>query len=203
MRRLFTILLMVAAMAVSAQTPAQMQKQIAAAAQKLRTMDCDFIQTKHLKMLNEKMVSTGTMRYQRTDKLRWEYTKPYKYTFVMNGQKVMITKGGRTDVINTAENKIFREVARIMVGTMTGSSISSAKDFKAAYQVKGGEWIVTLTPQRKDMKRMFKTIQLTYNVQQAIVTRVVLTEVSGGVTDIELKNIKTNGNISQSTFAVR
>ena len=33
------------------------------AVSKIETMQCDFVQTKHMKMLNNKMVSTGIMAY--------------------------------------------------------------------------------------------------------------------------------------------
>ena len=60
---------------------AKVKQQINAVASKMKTMQCDFVQTKYLKMLNDKMVSRGKMYYQQSNKLRWEYTSPYTYTF--------------------------------------------------------------------------------------------------------------------------
>ena len=53
---------------------AKIRQQIEAAASNMKSMQCDFVQTKYLRMLNDKMVSTGKMYYQQSDKLRWEYT---------------------------------------------------------------------------------------------------------------------------------
>lgn len=69
---------------------AQVRQQIGAVASRMKSMQCDFVQTKHLRMLNEKMVSRGKMYYQQGNRLRWEYTSPYAYTFVINGSKVLI-----------------------------------------------------------------------------------------------------------------
>ena len=66
---------------------AEIRHQIESAAVSMKTMQCDFVQTKYLRMLNDKMVSTGKMYYQQSDKLRWEYTSPYTYAFVLNGFK--------------------------------------------------------------------------------------------------------------------
>ena len=52
-------------------------KQINTAVSRISTMQCDFEQTKHMKMLNNKLVSTGIMKYQQSDKLRCEYKKRF------------------------------------------------------------------------------------------------------------------------------
>lgn len=71
--------LCVVTLTVSAQgdNEAEIRHQIESAAVSMKTMQCDFVQTKYLRMLNDKMVSTGKMYYQQSDKLRWEYTSPY------------------------------------------------------------------------------------------------------------------------------
>ena len=43
-------------------------------AHSLKSMQADFVQTKTMKMLGDKMVSNGKMYYQQSDKLHWEYT---------------------------------------------------------------------------------------------------------------------------------
>ena len=91
---------------------AQVRQQIGAVASRMKSMQCDFVQTKHLRMLNEKMVSRGKMYYQQGNRLRWEYTSPYAYTFVINGSKVLIRKNKRSDVINVNQSKMSKEIAR-------------------------------------------------------------------------------------------
>ena len=56
---------------------ANVRQQIEVAATNMKTMHCDFVQTKTVRMLNDKMISQGKMYYQQSDKLRWEYTTPY------------------------------------------------------------------------------------------------------------------------------
>ena len=69
-------ILCLAALPCLAQSEAQMRSQINKAAAQLSSMQCEFVQTKHLKMLNKSMVSNGKMYYQKSNKLRWEYTTP-------------------------------------------------------------------------------------------------------------------------------
>ena len=181
---------------------AKVKKQISAVASSLKTMQCDFVQTKNIKMLNDKMVSKGKMYYQQSDKLRWEYTSPYTYTFVLNGSKVLINKGKRSDVINVDQSKFFKEIARIMMNSVVGKSLTDTKDFKSTITATAAEYVATLYPQQKQMKQMFKQIVLHFSRQKSIVTKVELVEKNGDRTVIELKNVKTNQAINASTFSI-
>jgi outer membrane lipoprotein carrier protein len=143
---------------VQAQTvnQAHVKQQISKAASALKSMQCDFVQTKHLKMLNEDMVSQGKMYYQQPDRLRWEYTTPYSYTFLLNGSKVLLKNKHRNDVIDVNQNKLFKEIARIMMSTVVGTCLSDEKDFHVTITATQTEWVATLLPVRKDMKQLFR-----------------------------------------------
>lgn len=178
------------------------KRSISNATAKMKSLECDFVQTKYLKMLNDKMISYGKMYYQQSDKLRWQYTSPYTYTFVLNGSKVLLVKGKRSDVIDVNQNKMFREIARIMMNSVIGKSLSDTKDFTTAIATTATEHVATLTPLRKDMKQMFQRIVLHFNRRQMMVTTVELVEKKGDRTVIELKNAKTNAAISAKMFSV-
>ena len=181
---------------------AQIRQKIAVAAQTMTSMQCDFVQTKQLKMLNDKMVSEGRMYYSQKDKLRWEYVKPYQYTFIMNGDRVLLKNRERSDVIDVRQNKLFREIANIMLNSVVGNCLSDDRTFKTSISTTGGEWVATLLPQRKDMKQMFQKIILHFDQRQATVSRVELVEKNGDQTTIDLKNIRKNETIAPRTFAV-
>lgn len=181
---------------------AQIRQKIAVAAQTMTSMQCDFVQTKQLKMLNDKMVSEGRMYYSQKDKLRWEYVKPYQYTFIMNGDRVLLKNKERSDVIDVRQNKIFREIANIMLNSVVGNCLNDDRSFKTSITTAGGQWVATLLPQRKDMKQMFQKIILHFDQQRATVSRVELVEKNGDLTTIDLKNIRKNETIAPRTFAV-
>jgi len=195
-------LLFVVLSAYAQDAEALMKKRIAEAAQAMTSMQCDFVQTKQLRVLNDKMVSEGRMCYSRNDKLRWEYVKPYQYTFIMNGDRVLLKNRERSDVINIQQNKLFREIARIMMSSVVGSCLTDNRTFKVSLQEKSVEWSATLIPQRKDMKQMFQRIVLRFDQRQATVYRVELVERNGDLTTIDLKNIRKNETIALSQFAV-
>ena len=195
---------LLALLPLSAQTVnhTQVKQQINKAASALKSMQCDFVQTKHLKMLNENMVSQGKMYYQQPDQLRWEYTTPYSYTFLLNGSKVLLKTNHRNDVIDVNQNKLFKEIARIMMSTVVGTCLSDEKDFHVTITASQTEWIATLLPQRKDIKQLFQQIVLYFNKEKSMVSRVELIEKKGDRTLIELKNIRTNAPIQKSLFNI-
>lgn len=181
---------------------AKVKQQINAVASKMKTMQCDFVQTKYLKMLNDKMVSRGKMYYQQSNKLRWEYTYPYTYTFVLNGSRVLISKGKRNDVINVNQSKFFKEIARIMMNSVVGKCLTDSKDFKVSLSGASAEYVATLYPQQKQMKQMFQKIILHFNKQNSTVSKVELIEKKGDRTIIELKNVKSNAPINAKVFGI-
>ena len=189
---------------ISAQTlnEAQIRQRVNQATAAMKTMQCDFVQTKHLKMLNDVMVAHGKMYYLQNNKLRWEYTNPYAYIFVLNGDKVLLKNKQRNDVIDVNQNKLFREIARIMMSSVVGNCLSDDKTFKTTIATSNGEWIATLVPQRKDMRQMFQRIVLHFNPQRAVVSCVEMVEKNGDKTVINLKDIRTNETINAEIFAV-
>lgn len=168
----------------------------------LRTMQCDFVQTKHLKILDDDFVSYGRMCYARPGKLRWEYTAPYTYTFILNGSQVKLVSGGRTDVIDTNQSKVFKEITRIMMNSVVGKYIDNDRDFKTTLSETSTEWVATMLPQSKTLRQLFTRMVLHFDKQRVLVSCVELTEKNGDRTVIELKNIKTNQPIDAKLFAV-
>ena len=188
---------------IAQQNETQIRQAITQAASAMKTMQCDFTQTKHLKMLNDKMTSKGRMYYQQTNRLRWEYTSPYSYTFILNDDKVLLKNKQRNDVIDVNKNKLVREIARIMMNSVVGTSLTDDKSFKSTIATNGNEWIASLLPQRKDLKQLFQKIILHFNKHNAMVKQVELIEKNGDRTVIELNNIRTNEKISADMFTIR
>jgi len=180
----------------------KIRQQINAVASTMKTMQCDFVQTKYLKMLNDKMVSHGKMYYKQSNQLHWEYTSPYTYTFILNDSKVQISQGDRKDVIDVNQSKFFKEIARIMMNSLVGKSFTDQKDFTSSIVEEGTEYVATLYPRQKQMQQMFQSLVLHFDKQKSIVSVVELIEKKGDRTVIELKNVKTNIPVDEKAFHI-
>lgn len=204
-RRLLLILIitLVGNLTISAAiNQTQVLKEISVAAASTKTMQCDFVQTKSLKMLGDKMISKGQMWCQNPSLLRWQYNTPYNYTFILNGNTVKIAKGKRRDTIDINKNKMFKEIARIMMNSVLGNVLTDKKDFSASVIARDRYYIVTLVPQKKEMKQMFKSILLHFDTVLKVVTKVEMIEKNGDNTVIQLNNIKVNKPINASVFKI-
>ena len=204
-RLLFLILILSHIIPLSAQqlTEEQIKQKVNQTASAMKTMQCDFVQTKHLKMLNNDFVSHGKMYYQQSNKLRWEYTSPYSYTFILNNDQVLLKNKQRNDLIDIKQNKLFREIVRIMMSSVVGNCLADDKNYKVSVAAIGNEWVATLLPQRKDMKQMFPKLILHFNAKKSVVNNVELYDKNGEKTIIELKNIRINETIPSNMFAIQ
>ena len=204
-RLLFLILILSHIIPLSAQqlTEEQIKQKVNQTASAMKTMQCDFVQTKHLKMLNNDFVSHGKMYYQQSNKLRWEYTSPYSYTFILNNDQVLLKNKQRNDLIDVKQNKLFKEIVRIMMSSVIGNCLTDDKNYKVSVATIGNEWVATLLPQRKDMKQMFPKLILHFNAKKSVVNNVELYDKNGEKTIIELKNIRINETIPSNMFAIQ
>lgn len=156
----------------------------------MESLECNFIQTRHSKMLSEDIKSEGRMSYKRPDVLLWEYTSPKRHSFAMKGAKVTMKNAEGAEVADSGSKKAFREIARLMTGSLTGEMLADGRGFSADAAEKGGEWVVTLTPVRKDLQQMLSSMTMYYDTQIKSVVKVELMERSGDYTTIVFKNIR-------------
>ena len=186
-------------------TPQQKQQAIVAisrAVSAMETMQCTFVQTKHMSMLNDRLVSHGVIYYRQPDKLRWEYTRPYDYLFIFNGAKVYMGNRSRKSVVDTASNRLFREIAGIMMSTVTGKALADPERFSLDVEEVQQSWHVTLVPKKKELKRMFQKVVLVFNRADAAILGVNIYEKNGDLTEILMSDVTKNAKIDEARFAI-
>jgi len=213
MKKTITLILLITiiliANAQSGFTPAtdaqqkEMTQRITETSANLKTLRCDFVQKKTVSILSEVMISEGRMFFKQKEKLRWEYTKPEPYEFVMNGEKVMTHSGNTKNVMNLNSSKMFRKISKIIVSGIIGSGIFDATTFTAKFFVGAKENLVALTPKQKELKQMFKEIRICFNKTDYLVNSVEIEELNGDKTLIEMKNKQINIELSDEVFSVR
>jgi len=197
------LILLGCALTAQGQTPAQMRQQIRQAAASVETMQCDFVQTRHVSLLGgEPVVSRGTLHFQQPDRLRWEYQSPRCYTVILNGSKLLLQGDGRSDVVDTRRNRMFREIARLIISSVADPPLADDRDFRVSLSSGSSQWTATLEPRRKPLRRLFRQIRLHFDRQRKCVVQVELVEPTGDTTTIVLRNQRTNVPIPAQTFAV-
>lgn len=202
---IFTLLLMLLSVTASFSqnyTQAQVRQRINSVAAHTNSMTCDFVQTKTLHMLKSKVVSCGNMYYCKPNKLRWEYTSPYHYIFILNGQTVWLKNSKGDSKINVAQSKMFKEITRIMMSSVLGTCVSNNRDFNVSLQGRGNSWYAVMTPKRNPMKQMFSQIVVYFDMAKSMVSSVKMVEKNDDATVITLKNIRTNTPVNAKVFSL-
>lgn len=206
-RVLFILMAWVLSMSAFAQTKltaAQRQKvveKVNKSTSAITSMQCNFTQTKSMKMLSKKMQSAGVMYYKKTNKLRWQYTSPYDYTFVLNGDKVHIKSSKSSQKIDVQRNKMFRQITNIILTTITGGSLKSSADFTVEMYQADKKYFARLYPKKKELKQIYSVIEIYFNPELTMVSTVKMQEKTGDVTTVNLINIKTNQPINEKVFS--
>ena len=121
----------------------------------------------------------------------------------INNNRVHIKTSKNSNTIDIRSSRLFQGIARVMMNSVTGKSLSNDSDFSVEMMTQGNEWIASLTPKGKEMKALFKTIRLHFDSQKQMVSKVEMIEKNGDNTVIQLMHVKTNGKIEESTFAIR
>lgn len=195
-------LLAVAQTAVTADEQERIIAEINAAAKDVRTIQCDFTQTKTLSIMNDRLVSRGNMVYAQPGHLRWAYTTPYTYTFVITDDKVHIAKGSQRSSIDLRSSQAFQELARLMAGSVTGQCLASGRDYDVTILADAHTYVAQLRPKDKRLRQLFATIRLTFDRQTRIVREVLLTEPAGDTTTITLNNVRQNQPVNAKAFSL-
>jgi outer membrane lipoprotein carrier protein len=161
----------------------------------VKSIQCDFTQVRQSTMLKEKQTSKGKMSFSGKN-LKWEYTEPNKFALTVkeeNGQQqVYIQQDGKTKKADSQSGQLFKGIAQIVMGSVTGAALSDNGDFTVEMYTQGDIWVAKLTPKQPKLKKMFTSILLYFNEKHNAVTRVEMKEANGDGTVITFANVKLN-----------
>lgn len=187
---------------LTAEQKKQMIEKIDKTASAMTGMQCEFTQTKSMKLLSKEMQSKGIMYFKRPNKLRWQYTSPYDYTFILNGDKVQIKSSKSTKNIDVQGNKMFRQITNIILNSVTGGSLKSSSDFNVEVYKKDNSYFAKLFPKKKELKQLYQVIEIYFDPALTMVNSVRMVEKTGDETRVNLINTKLNVAVDEKMFAV-
>jgi len=175
------------------------KKQFTAESAKVMSISCDFSQEKTLTALTEKITSTGKFWFKRSNKLRLEYTKPFVYLIVMNGDKMLVRDNQKENRINVKSSKLFQQVNRIMIDCVQGNILDS-KDFTTHVFENGTTFLLEMTPASKMLREFFQTIVLIVDKKDYSAKSITMNEPMGDITLIKFEHKKINEPIPDTVF---
>lgn len=180
-----------------------LQSALAATARNTQTIASDFSQVKHMKMMNDKVSSKGKFYFKKEDKIRIEYTSPFRYLLVMSGGRIMVKdENNKSNKINTRNSQTMQSVNRVIMDCMRGTVFSN-KDFSVkAFETKG-QYLLQLSPLNSAMKGLFARIDVYLDKTDNSISKLVMNEKGGDYTDMNFTNKKINTSLGDALFAIR
>jgi outer membrane lipoprotein-sorting protein len=178
---------------------AQFKTQFKDASAKIQTVKSDFTQEKTLFALTEKITSHGKFWFKRTNKVRLDYTTPFTYRMIINGDKVLVKDDHKESRINVRTNKLFQQINRIMLDCIQGTILES-HDFTTRIFENDGGYLLELTPVSKNLRDFFQNIVLIIEKNDYSVRSMELNEPSGDKTIMTFRNKSINAAIQDEIF---
>lgn len=195
-RPLFILILAFIGLTAKAQTPlsdAQSQEviqQLTERAASMQTMQCRFVQEKTSAMLAEPSIAEGIMEYIAPDRLRWEYTAPYAFALVVEGERITKITDGQPEVLEGNSSRMYQGMADLIMGSASGRNLFDTTVFDLVLTDDGDHWKAAMTPKRRDMKRMFKALEFCFHKTTSTIHLVRFIESSGDVTFIRFEEVR-------------
>lgn len=211
MRRIFFVLLILGiACTVNAQYPGYKQlsntelfhKNFAVASRSISTIKSDFIQEKNMSLLAEKIVSKGNFYFRKENAVRMEYTQPFQYLMIINGNNIYIKDSQKENKISAKSNKLFQQVNKIIIDCVNGKALQS-NDFNVKVFEGNTDYLAELSPADKNLKSFFSHINMIIDKKDYGVLRIEMHEPSGDDTRIRFVNRLLNTPLADALFAIR
>ena len=169
------------------------------AAESIRTLEADFTQKRHLKILEAPLISKGRLYYRAPDLLRWEYSSPLRSVMLKRGESINVYQflegAWKADSSQAVEVRrmIFAEINRWLKGRFNEAS-GFTPSYDSVPPVR-----VTLTP-REEFKRFLNRIELIFSEKPGIIRSVEMIESQEARTRIEFTNLEINAHIPAGVF---
>lgn len=172
---------------------------VAAAQRGTGTIEADFVQTKHLGLVDEPLVSTGRFAFKQPDRVRLDVMSPDPATILIDGRNVRIpglTEEQQKAVGMAPIGAMFAQLAKIFRGDVEALS----RDFDVTAEAVGAGVHIHLVPRRSDWKKSFHSIDLRFSPGLEYLETLRLEDELGDSVEVTLRNVRRNRELSDAFF---
>jgi len=173
-------------------------EEVQKSASTIRTIQADFTQKKHMKILLRPLVSKGSLSFKAPRSLRWEYASPVKNVLLVSGDKIrrFVKKGDGIIEDKSAGLQMMQFVMSEITMWLSGR-FDTNPAFKTDF---AGAGKIVLTPKEKSFSAMIGRIELNLGDRPGVIKSVSIYENEDSYTMLEFTNTILNGEIKESVF---
>jgi outer membrane lipoprotein-sorting protein len=121
-----------------------------------------FTETKHVALLTAPLTLTGTLSYDRPDRLEKHVLTPYDERIAIAGTQVTVENNtrGRTQNVSVASNPTLHALVESLRATLAGDLAALERHFDVTLERKGDEWTIVLVPREPGTLALIARIRL-------------------------------------------
>ena len=196
---LFLAAMMIAGLGAVERGHAQDWASVKEAFRDIQSVKAEFLQERHLQILENPLVSEGRFFYLAPDSLRWEYLSPVR--------SVMLQKGDSVRLYHFSEGAWKQDMAQgVEARRMVGSEMSQwfqgrfedSKVFSHSYAA-GPPGRILLIP-KEGVDRFILGIEIVLSDRPGVIERVEIREPGGSAIRITFRNVEINANLPPELF---
>lgn len=176
---------------------------------KISSIQSDFTLEKYLSAMSSTMKSSGKFYYKKDDKVKLEFTIPFKQNLVMNGNKLMMESNGKPVVLDATSNPMMGELKKVISACMSGNIANMGSNYKMEYFVDGSNYLIEITPLSADIKKFAERVDLYLDSSDFTVIKMRMTEAMkpnqkrNDYSEYVFSNKKMNTEIADSIFSIK
>ena len=175
--------------------------QIAKAAIKVTSLESDFVQERHLSMLEDVLISRGRFYFKKQDRLRWELTKPVSSGFAVSGKKAKRwdAKSGQTEAFKVYQVPFIKLFTDQVFAWATADFKKLQKNYKIRV-LSNSPVDLKLVPIRSQEKKYLAHFRIAFTADASHVNTVEVHESGGDFTRIRFFNTIINTPLPNTLF---
>ena len=103
-------------------------------------------------------------------------------------------------VTDLSTDRRFQGIARNIAHAAAGSPVNE-RDFRIEVLTSDKEWVLKMTPLRRELSALFQEIVLTADSTTGLARRIVLRDLGGDTTTLQIKDVVKGGAVAPENFA--
>lgn len=165
-----------------------------------RTLQSDFTQYKHMDLLTNDIVSSGTMSFRGPNTVKWAYTKPYDYSIIFKDGLMKVNDAGRKTEVDIGSHKLLAQVSDMMTKSVRGDLFKDPAFNVSLFSGTRSD-VVVLEPKDKVLAGYVKQLELNFAKTDRKIQELKIIEPNGDHTRIVFSGLKINPALGDAVFA--
>jgi len=167
----------------------------------ISSVQADFIQEKHMKILSKPLISKGTFCYQAPESLRWVYLSPIQSILLMHkGKTKRFIKTDENYVEDSGANLQAMQIVLQEITQWLNGRFDSNPEFEASLESGHDGPKIVLMPRKKAFASIIQKIELILADQPGVIDTVMIYENQDSYTKLVFQNSLLNKIIDESRF---